>query len=126
MEVRRRYRADPATLAPLRKVVHEFATRLGFSSDAAQLIGLGVSEAAANAVEHSGSPTYDVRLHDRTGGIEIMVFDGGVFAPDGLVRDAGRDRYGMSLMTAIFDSVELHKGTLSQPGTRVLLTTRLV
>jgi anti-sigma regulatory factor (Ser/Thr protein kinase) len=48
-----RLTSDPANIAPARRAVEAFATRLGFSETAVADIGLCINEALANVIRHA-------------------------------------------------------------------------
>ncbi len=139
-EIRRRYPADSAVLAEVRALVKDFLLQAAVPDDDADLMTLAVSEAAANSVEHSSTPTIDVRLSKDAERIEIEVLDEGVFASDGrhdgpvagdgaaadtaTTTGPATDHYGFFLMRTAFDDVELRGGTTDRPGTSVRLGKR--
>jgi anti-sigma regulatory factor (Ser/Thr protein kinase) len=82
---------------------------------------LAVSEASANAILHTNTPTVEVTF--RVGGETVMVQieDDGVFQRRIPIPELdGRGR-GIPLMMALVDEVSIREGTPAKPGTRVRL-----
>jgi anti-sigma regulatory factor (Ser/Thr protein kinase) len=83
---------------------------------------LAVSEAGANAIQHSGSREWTVawRTWDRC--MEVEVHDQGRFQDaTPLTSAVPRTGRGFSLIGALVDRLEVRKGTTARPGTVVTL-----
>jgi signal transduction histidine kinase len=105
-------------------MVGGFAEALSISPAVTDMLVLAVSEAAANAIRHSGSSTFEVLLHGDDSALVVEIHDRGWFHAREAERD-GPGHYGFHLMRAAFDQVEVRRGTAQQPGTQVRLLKRL-
>jgi anti-sigma regulatory factor (Ser/Thr protein kinase) len=124
--------AVPASLADVRRFVREHAARSGLSDRGRDELVLAVSEAATNAVRHSGSSTMRLRWRANGRRVVVTVEDRGIFRPG---RPApGEQRsieprmpggYGLTLMSASTDELHLREGFEGSPGTRVRLVKRV-
>ena len=122
--LRRTFVADADELTEVRRFVRDCATQTGYDGDLDDLL-LAVSEAAANAVAHSGSTEFRVswRLDGR--GVEITVDDDGRFVQHaGAPELDGVGHRGMQIMAATMDEVQLVKGGHGVRGTSVRLVQR--
>lgn len=83
---------------------------------------LAVSEAATNALAHSGTAEILVRCTPAERCLEVAVEDRGMFrrqVPMPEIEGAGG--HGISLMLALMDEVSIRQGTAERPGTVVRL-----
>lgn len=120
---------DSSDVSRFRRHLRAIAARRGFEDGRLDNLCSCVSEAAANAVHHSGGGVAQVWAADE--GITILVSDCGTgLAPDALLYSAlsaGDDRpgdglgIGFRLMLALADTVALCTGA---EGTQLLLTVR--
>lgn len=121
-------RSFPATaqaLSEVRRFLRERAGAAGLSELATDDLILAVSEACANVVLHSGSADFEVSWRERTDSVEVLVRDHGAFRRRVRVPSVeGPGGFGIPLMTALTDQLEISEGTASDPGTRVRLTKR--
>ena len=124
MDARQPFDASPERLVDVRTLVEGFAKGLAMSAAVTDMLVLAVSEAAANAIIHSGSPTFEVHLHGDDSILVVEVCDRGLFRPREAEPD-GEGHYGFHLMRAAFDQVEIRRGTAPRPGTKVRLLKRL-
>ena len=124
VDARQRFDSSPERLADVRTLVRAFATRLAISAGVADMLVLAVSEAAANAIMHSESPSFEVHLHSQDCNLVVEVLDLGVFRRPEADPD-GAGHYGFRLMGTAFDEVEIRRGTPREQGTNVRLTKRL-
>jgi serine/threonine-protein kinase RsbW len=121
----RKFPATPGSLAEVRDFLRRQASAAGLSEAATDDLLLAVSEACANAVLHSGSQEFDVEWRDGPGAVEVAVRDRGTFRRRVRVTEVeGPGGFGIPLMTALADRVEISEGTASDPGTRVRITKR--
>lgn len=121
----RTFPATPGSLAEVRDFLRRQASAAGLSEAATDDLLLAVSEACANAVLHSGSQEFDVEWRDGPGAVEVAVRDRGTFRRRVRVTEVeGPGGFGIPLMTALADRVEISEGTASDPGTRVRITKR--
>ncbi len=120
--MKRTYPAEPSKLGEIRGFIRERAAQAGFADgDSADLV-LAVSEACANAIQHSGTPELEVEWVRRGERIEIEIRDKGVFrrrVPMPEVEGVGG--HGIPLMMALVDEIAIIEGTEDRPGTRVRL-----
>lgn len=122
---RRRFAAVPESLPDVRVFLRERSTAAGLPQATADDLLIAVSEACANAVLHSGSREFDVEWRDDPRAVEVEVRDGGQFRRRVRVPSVeGPGGFGIPLMTALADRVEISEGTPADPGTRVRLTKR--
>ena len=119
---RRRFRTDPATLGEARQLVRSLGERVDLPPEDREDLALAVSEAGANAIQHSGSGEWYVAWTAWDGCLDVEVQDDGRFQdappPTEVVPRAGR---GISLIGALVDRLEVRRGTPARPGTVVRL-----
>jgi anti-sigma regulatory factor (Ser/Thr protein kinase) len=114
-------RAHPSSLRTVRRFIREQIATSSFSEVESDIL-LAVSEAANNAVLHSG--TDEVHVTWRTQGpcAEILIRDRGVFRHripmPSMDQQGGR---GLPLMMAVMDEVDVSPGSYEQPGTTIRL-----
>ena len=121
----RTFPATAESLPMVRVFLRERAAASGLSEATADDLLLAVSEACANAVLHSGSTDFDIEWRDGPRAIEVEVRDRGTFRRRVRVPSPERPGgFGIPLMTALADRVEISEGTPADPGTRVRLTKR--
>jgi anti-sigma regulatory factor (Ser/Thr protein kinase) len=116
-----RIRAHPSSVRLVRQFIREQVATSGFEDDEADIL-LAVSEAANNAVLHSG--TDEVIVTWRVSGhcAEIVIEDRGLFRhriPMPALGDQGGR--GIPLMMAAMDEVDISPGSEERPGTTVRL-----
>jgi anti-sigma regulatory factor (Ser/Thr protein kinase) len=121
----RRFDAHPSRLREIRRFVRRRAAGAGVSAlDSDELVA-AVSEAAANAIQHSGAQRIRVIWAERSDRVEVAVVDDGVFRP--LLREASTDPLsatdgrGLWIMSALVDRMRIEPGTRGSPGTVVEL-----
>lgn len=116
-----RVRAHPSSVRLVRQFIRDQIGASGFSESEADIL-LAVSEAANNAVLHSGTDEVIVtwRLDGRCA--EILVRDRGRFRHripmPAMGEQGGR---GIPLMMAVMDGVDITPGSDEQPGTTIRL-----
>ncbi len=124
MEEERTFPADPMHLADVRRFIRECASQSGFQGSLDDLL-LSVSEAAANAVAHSGSPRFRVAWRSAGDEVEITVEDDGIFRRRaGAPELDGVSHRGLLIIAATVDEVQLIKGVRRSPGTTVKMVKR--
>jgi len=115
----RTFPAHPSALAGVRVFLRERAAADGLSPDLADEILLAASEASANAVLHSGSPSLRISWWTERDRIVVEVADDGEFTrriPLGPPEPGGR---GIAVIMALSDEVTIREGNPGDPGTVV-------
>jgi anti-sigma regulatory factor (Ser/Thr protein kinase) len=123
--VAKQERTFPAELAAVPAVRH-WVTALaedGSFSEVVPDLALAVTEAASNAVRHSGSESLTVvwRTEDNHAVVELSdegAYDEQVAHPDKV------GGLGLPMMTAVMDEVSVLRGTADRRGTQVRLVKR--
>lgn len=105
--------SEPVRLAEIRRFVEEVGLEAALDPERIFDLKVAVSEACANAVEHSGGQHAPLvvcaLLHsDR---VVFEISDGGDFRVPGAMRRSGRDDRGLGLplMVALMDEVRIAK-----------------
>lgn len=122
----RTFRAQPEALAEARAYVRGLAEEANLPERATEDLVLAASEACANAVLHSGSPTFELEwvLHEDR--VEVTIRDGGRFRSRvRLANVEGPGGFGIPLMAALTEELLISEGTPRSPGTRIRLVKRL-
>jgi anti-sigma regulatory factor (Ser/Thr protein kinase) len=120
--VRRTFPADPASLSDIRRFVREQALGASLEWEAAEELTLAVSEAAANAIRHTETPSVTLATRRDDDCVIVEVQDRGIFDSRLPVPELdGPSGRGILLMTAFVDEVAINEGTRQQPGTTVRL-----
>ena len=120
--VERSFPSDPSALSEIRRFIREEALKAALTWEAAEELTLAVSEAAANSMRHTETPS--VRLVALRDGncVVVEVEDQGVFDSTLPVPELeGPSGRGILLMTAFVDEVAINEGTAQDPGTKVRL-----
>jgi anti-sigma regulatory factor (Ser/Thr protein kinase) len=116
--------AEPSQLTEVRRFVRTCAMESGYRGELNDLL-LAVSEAAANAVAHSGSTEFRVTWRLEGDGVEVTVDDDGKFRRRaGASELDGIAHRGLQIIAATMDEVQVVKGGQTAPGTRVRLVQR--
>jgi anti-sigma regulatory factor (Ser/Thr protein kinase) len=114
-------RAHPSSVRLVRQFVREQIQASDFVEVEADLL-LAVSEAANNAVLHSGTDEVHVMWRLQGPCAEVLVRDRGVFRPRIPMPSRGEQGgRGIPLMMAVMDEVDFSRGSREQPGTTVRL-----
>jgi anti-sigma regulatory factor (Ser/Thr protein kinase) len=119
----RRFDARPESLASIRAFVREQARGASFRQ-AADELALAVNEAAANAIRHTDTPSIELHWKQADDHVQVEIRDEGTFRDRVPLREAGEGGLGLHLMAAFVDELNLKEGTVSEPGTVVLLKKR--
>lgn len=114
-ETVRSFRSHPSSLAAIRALVR---TSTSVDERITADLTLAVSEAATNAVLHSGGSVVRISVAAVRGCLVVTVEDDGVFRYGGRPLDDGGGR-GMAIIRALVDEVSIRKGTPERRGTRV-------
>ena len=118
---------DTSQLYEVRRFVESVAADATLDSERTFDLMVAVSEACANAVEHSGSPGLPVKVKAacRGGRLVIQICDYGGFRLPSTANGFQRDHRGLGLplMVALMDEVRIAK--LSGGGTKVTLSVKL-
>jgi serine/threonine-protein kinase RsbW len=121
----RTFPATPEALPGIRSFLRDHSAEAGLSDAISDDLLLAVSEACANAVQHSGSEEFEVEWRDGPQAIEVVVRDRGTFRRRVRLPSVdGPGGFGIPLMTALTDRLEIREGTAGDPGTLVRLTKR--
>jgi anti-sigma regulatory factor (Ser/Thr protein kinase) len=116
-----RVRAHPSSVRVVRQFIREQLAASNFTEAEADIL-LAVSEAANNAVLHSGTDEVVVTWRADGSCAEIVVQDRGRFRhriPMPVLGDQGGR--GIPLMMAVMDEVDIAPGSEDQPGTTIRL-----
>lgn len=116
-----RIRAHPSSVRLVRQFIREQVEASGFSEAEPDIL-LAVSEAANNAVLHSGTDEVQVTWRIQGRCAEILVRDRGLFRhriPMPVLNEQGGR--GIPLMMAVMDEVDITPGSDDQPGTTIRL-----
>ena len=118
---------EASRLAEIRRFVEAACNCANLDPERTFDLKVAVSEACANAVEHSGdagSPL-KVRARCRAGRLTVEIYDHGGFHPPYSANGSQRDHrlLGIPLMIALTDEVRITK--LRSGGTRVTLSVEL-
>lgn len=120
--VERSFDADPSSLGDIRRFIRDEALKASLGWEAAEELTLAVSEAAANAIRHTETPSVRLVLMNEGGCITVLVEDQGVFDSRLPVPELdGPSGRGILLMTAFVDELAIQEGTPRTPGTTVRL-----
>jgi anti-sigma regulatory factor (Ser/Thr protein kinase)/CheY-like chemotaxis protein len=111
--------AKAGMLREVRACVTRLAGAAGITGPELHRIVLVANEAAANAIQHSGSDVICVRWENGDQGVWITVTDDGVF--DMRMDHAGERGLGMKLMLRLADEVTVQAGRRGERGTTVRL-----
>jgi anti-sigma regulatory factor (Ser/Thr protein kinase) len=121
VQVARSFRAHPSALHKIRTFVGDLLLEVGLDESAVADLVLAVSEASANAILHTNTPTVEVTFRVGDDSILIQIEDDGVFRRRIPIPELdGRGR-GIPLMMALVDEVSIREGTPGKPGTQVKL-----
>ncbi len=124
--VTKSFPAAPSALAEVRAFLREQAAREGMDRETANDLLVAAIEACTNAIEHSGTDTVEVSWTGDEDAVTIDVQDRGVFRSRVRIPEVeGPGGYGIPLMAALSDELEIREGTYAEPGTHVRLRLRL-
>jgi anti-sigma regulatory factor (Ser/Thr protein kinase) len=118
----RTFAASPAEVPVIRHWIEELAEESSFSQVRSDL-AIAVSEAASNAIRHSGTHRLTVRWTAEGRKAAVEVKDEGVYSRESVSPD-GIGGYGLPMMAALVDEFSIEQGDASRPGTRVRLVKR--
>jgi serine/threonine-protein kinase RsbW len=122
-EFRHAFPASPSELSAMRLRLREWLQQASLDGDVIDATVLGVSEAAANAIEHglrfdvSGSVTVAARIGN-DGLVEVAVGDDGSWREP---RGDGDRGYGLRIIRAVMENVSVERlsaGTVVRMGLR--------
>jgi serine/threonine-protein kinase RsbW len=127
-ELARSSRTFPARkefLADIRGFIRTLAEGAGLSDQTTEDLVLAVSEACGNAVLHSGSRRVEVEWSRGDERVQVEIRDQGIFRSRvRLPSVEGPGGFGIPLMAALTEELEIREGTRRRPGTRVRLVKR--
>jgi anti-sigma regulatory factor (Ser/Thr protein kinase) len=123
METSRVFPARASVLKEVRRFLSERAAGASYTKQEPDLL-IAVTEAAGNAIRHSGSDTFTVTWSDGDGAAEVRVSDQGIFKRRDAAPGSTSERRGIPLMIAVTDTFDLTPGTADQRGTTVRFTKR--
>ena len=114
------FKTEMASLRGIRAFVDKWATQLGLDNEKTFRIKVAVSEACANAIEHSPDK-HDITLWvwNREGRFTVDVWHAGQFRPR-MRQDQDHRGMGLPLMVACADEVSF--AAMPEGGTRVSLS----
>ena len=116
----RRFPGHSASIAEVRSFIRSLGARASLGQPVTEDLVLAVSEAAANAVRHGLSARITVRWRAFADRIEIEIADDGVFSSPTDGTEASEERgFGIPIMRAVMDAVDIRQGTAQAPGTTV-------
>lgn len=115
-----RFRSHPSVLYHIRQFVREQAAQAEVDEETTSDLLLAVTEACANSMLHTSSPTIRVSWSRRGHCVEVGVADDGVFRRRAPMLEGSRG-HGIPLMTALVDELTIREGTERRPGTLVRL-----
>jgi serine/threonine-protein kinase RsbW len=119
-------KAETAELGQVRRFVEEMATEAALDGERVFDLKVAVSEACANAMEHSGCEAVflEVRAKIETDRLTFIVSDSGLFRPPCPPRESVANRgLGLPLMVALMDEVRFARAPGG--GTKVSLSVLL-
>jgi len=118
----RTFPANASSLSPIRAFVRdEVGPALGGETLGGLL--LAVTEAASNAVKHSGGTTVTLSISKTRSSVVVQITDDGVFVRRVPLPELDGEGYrGIPLMMAVMDEVVFLEGTEPGDGTTVRLT----
>jgi len=114
---------ETASLVDVRNFVEQVAADVQLDSERTFDLKVAVSEACANAVEHSGveSKPLEVSAHLSSKRLTFVITDNGLFRPPSYAReDFGSRGLGLPLMVTLMDEVNFAR--TPHGGTRVTLS----
>jgi serine/threonine-protein kinase RsbW len=121
----RTFPARKESLAEIRGFVRTLADDVGLADQTTEDLVLAVSEACANAVLHSGSRSLEVEWRLGAEQVQVEIRDQGIFRSRvRLPSLEGPGGFGIPLMAALTEELEIDEGTRWRPGTRVRLVKR--
>jgi anti-sigma regulatory factor (Ser/Thr protein kinase) len=118
----RLFPASPAVVPAIRHWIEGLVAHASFG-DVKGEFALAVSEAAANAIRHSGSSSLAVRWSSDGNQAMVEVSDQGVF-DQRAITSGEVGGFGLPLMAAVMDEVSIERGSPERPGTMVRLVKR--
>ncbi|MGH2677196.1 MAG: ATP-binding protein [Actinomycetota bacterium] len=118
----RTFPARKESLAEIRTFIRSMAEGVGLSDRTTEDLILAVTEACANAVLHSGSRSLEVEWRLGAGRVQVEIRDQGIFRSRvRLPSFEGPGGFGIPLMAALTEELDIEEGTRRRPGTRVRL-----
>jgi anti-sigma regulatory factor (Ser/Thr protein kinase) len=118
-QVVERFRSHPSVLFHIRQFVRRRAEQTALDDEATNDLLLAVSEACANSMLHTASPSIRVSWSVRENCVAVEVADDGVFRRRAPMLDGVG--HGIPLMTALVDELTIREGTERRPGTVIRL-----
>lgn len=121
----RTYEAVPDSLAEVRAFLRDRTEQVGLSERSRDDLLLAATEACANAILHSGTRSFDVTWTVGTDVVAVEVRDRGTYRRRVRVPSVeGPGGFGIPLMAALTEELEIREGTRLRPGTSVTLVKR--
>jgi anti-sigma regulatory factor (Ser/Thr protein kinase) len=118
----RTFRAEVEAVPAVRHWVVDLAEQASFKHVASDL-ALAVTEAASNAVRHSGSDSLTVLWQPQDDHAVVELRDEGTYDEE-VASPLKGGGLGLPVMTALMDEVSILRGTHEDRGTRVRLVKR--
>ena len=121
----RSFGARPEELSQIRRFVAARGWELGLAPRILDDLQIAIGEACVNVIRHTESSRLEISWETEDERIVVSVRDEGVFrtgSPQVVARE--ETGFGMALMSALMDEVEVVPGTETHPGTIVRLARR--
>lgn len=121
----RTFGAQPAELSRIRRFLEARGRELGLPAGVVDDLTIAVGEACVNVMRHTTSSRLDIFWETKSDRIVVSVRDEGVYracSPEVVAQEEAG--FGMALMSALMDEVDVEPGTPANPGTIVRLARR--
>lgn len=116
------FRAHPSALYEIRQFVRLRGAAGALPEAVVNDLLLAVSEAAANSIIHTTTPSIELTWAVRRDCVHVEIKDQGVFKKRVRMPEVeGQGGHGIPLMMALVDEVTIQEGTAREPGTLVRL-----
>ncbi|MGH2721906.1 MAG: ATP-binding protein [Actinomycetota bacterium] len=117
--------AQPAELSRIRQFLEARGREVGLPDRVVDDLQIAVLEACVNVIRHTPSSRLDIFWQTESDRIVVSVRDQGVYrASSPKVVAQEEAGFGMALMSALMDEVDILPGTRANPGTIVRLARR--
>ena len=121
----RSFGAQPAELSKVRRFVEARGREVGLPARVVDDLQIAVGEACVNVIRHTKSSRMDISWQTEHDRIVVSVRDQGVYraySPKVVAQEEAG--FGIALMSALMDEIEVVPGTPASPGTIVRLARR--
>ncbi|MEU2349185.1 ATP-binding protein [Modestobacter sp. NPDC049651] len=112
---------EPGSVPVARALVRQACEQLGVEQAVAERVTLAVGELAANAVRHTGSPSFEVRaeLDGRSG--RFTVLDDGPGLPEEVPTPGHDGGHGLTIVRALADTLDAGRGPDGRHRVRITM-----